>query len=254
MSKTQYIIIWISTAILTFLFGYFNSSTSQFQPVTGTTGIDGKQVSYSFPRKANISDTLRLMLISDIDTLKAITFLDGKIPKQISFESTGKNKTLVCTIPLSKLPDTITYRVAIIKNDSLLFIPQNSSNLTTICMAKVPSQIMQAFYFTLFGGLLLSIRVGLEYFTDGKKIKKLTLFTTALFGVYGVLFVPAKNTFEMNFLNKIIAQPNQLFELSALSYFAFWIAASIAIFKVKHQKLAALIAGIGTVIIFLIVD
>ncbi len=68
--------------------------------------------------------------------------------------------------------------------------------------ASLPSKISILSSLVLFTALLLSFRVGLEYFNENQKIKKLTLPAVTFFFFYSIAITPLRKTYELNALNK----------------------------------------------------
>ena len=249
----QKLILWIAAFLLTFLTGYFHAVLSPDYPISGTIGIQGKRVSYRFEKIAHIKDTLRIILTSDIDSLKGkvIVFGNQGDTAIFDFRTTSQGNLLRVFIPIKNLPAILKYRVTLFHDNKEYPIPANISFIETKCIPNVPDSIWSVFYFTLFGGLLLSIRTGLDYFNESRKTRKFTLFTTILFNLYGFFVIPVKNIFELNILDKVVVSPSAMFSIQSLSLGIFWIIISTAIFKVKNFGLLGLLAGIITILLFI---
>jgi hypothetical protein len=119
--------------------------------------------------------------------------------------------------------------------------------------AALPSKISILSSLVLLTALILSFRVGLEYFNENQKIKKLTLPTVTFFFFYSIAITPLRKTYELNALNKEVPPITALFDLQAIILFLLWIAAMIVIFNSKNPKPPALIFSIITALVFLFV-
>ena len=119
-------------------------------------------------------------------------------------------------------------------------------------LGRVSSQIMAWFYIALFGGILLSTRIGLEFFNENEKIIKLSFFAFVTFVFYAMLLIPVKRTYELSAFGKSIPQINQLFSLGGIFIIVLWIGGIISFFYVKNRRLMALVVAVLTFLIFLI--
>ena len=108
------------------------------------------------------------------------------------------------------------------------------------------------YYAALFIGIFISNRIGLEYFNENEKIKKLSFFAFIMFVFYSMLLVPVKITYELSAFEKTIPQINQLFPMGAVLLIVLWIAGIISFFNLRNRKLAALVVSILTMAVLLI--
>jgi hypothetical protein len=119
--------------------------------------------------------------------------------------------------------------------------------------ASLPSKVNILSSLVLFTALLLSFRVGFEYFNDNQKIKKLTLPAVTFFFFYSIAITPLRKTYELNAINKKVPPITELFDLQSIVLFVLWITAMIVIFNSRNPKFPALIFSIITVLVFLFV-
>ena len=164
---------------------------------------------------------------------------------------TNKDGLLSAYIPKHPAQSLVDYRV-ILNYKGQSFVVPRKDGLTIKFLGRVSAQIMGWFYFAVFGGILLSIRIGLEYFNENEKIKKLSFFAFLAFIFYAMLLIPAKRTYELSAFGKSIPQINQLFSLGGISIIILCIAGMISFFYVKNRRLMALIVAIMTLLIFII--
>jgi hypothetical protein len=119
--------------------------------------------------------------------------------------------------------------------------------------ASLPSKISILSSLVLFTALLLSFRIGLEYFNENQKIKKLTLPAVTFFFFYSIAVTPLRKTYELNAINKKVPPITELFDLQSIILFVLWITAMIVIFNSRNPKLPALVFSIITALVFLLV-
>ena len=120
-------------------------------------------------------------------------------------------------------------------------------------VASIPSKVNILSSLVLFTALLLCFRVGLEYFNDNQKIKKLTLPAVTFFFFYSIAITPLRKTYELNAINKKVPPITELFDLQSIILFVLWIIAMTVIFNSKNPRLPALVFSIITVLVFLFV-
>lgn len=251
----QKIILWIAACIITYLAGYLHSVTDKDFPINGTIGIEGKQVSYHFERLVHVKDTMNIIIRTDTDSLQGKVFLfqsagDTTIT---NFYTADNGKALIAPVIVKQVPGTIHYAVRLFRNGKQYDVPANSQYIETQCVGRVPASIWSIYYLTLFGGLLLAVRIGLEYFNENIKTKKLTVFATIAFNLYGFFVIPVKNTFELNVLDKVVAQPAALFSLHAFIPGFFWIVMSIIIMRSQRNTIWGVVAAVGTLLLLFVV-
>ena len=249
----QQIILWSGAFVITLIFGFLLRTISSEKPVTGTVEFGNQKVGYKFDRVYRSDDDYRVMLFSDIDSLKAnLEFRDSNTGESwIKHPMKNKDGLLSASIPRHPAQSLVDYRITLNYKGQSFIVPRKEG-LTIRFLGRVSSQIMGWFYFAFFGGILLSTRIGLEYFNENEKIKKLSFFAFLDFIFYAMLLIPAKRTYELSAFGKSIPQINQLFSLGGISIIILWIAGMISFFNVKNRRLMALIVAIITLLIFII--
>jgi hypothetical protein len=247
----QVIILWLSALIITFLSGYFESILSTYYPITGTIGINGMKVSYKFDKVFRGKEDYTVMIRTDLRDLQ------GKLKWQIednkhirnTVQMISGNEILYAEIPKQHPKTIVRYEVELISGDSTYILPQCKIKF----LGEVPPMIMFLFYFSLFGGLLLSTRTGMEYFNENQKIKKLSLFTVTFFFVLTIAVNPLKKSYELEAINKTVPPITGLFDYQSLILLFIWIVGMVVVFKSKNPKPAALVLSIITILIFLFI-
>ena len=249
----QQIILWAGAFIITVVFGVLLRTISPEKPVTGTVQFGQEKVGYKFDRIYRSHDAYDVMLFSEIKDLRAE--LEYKPSTGDSgwtkVEMSNTGGVLSASIPSQKPETKITYRVTMNYNGQTFTVPYDKG-ITLKFLGRVSPQIMAWFYIALFGGIFLSVRIGLEYFNENEKIKKLSFFAFITFIFYAMLLIPVKKTYELAAFGKSIPQINQLFSTGGVLLILLWIAGIISFFYVKNRKLMAMIVAGLTLVIFLI--
>ncbi len=251
----QTLILWSSAFLLTFLTGYIQSGTSEYYPVTGTIGIDGKKVSYRFEKIYNDKDDYRFIIRTDNPDIQAVVkWKNTNAVDWKTIEMKKDDKALIADIPKQNAGEKILYFAEIYKDGKKYIVPDKPVML--LFQGYVPSMISFLSNFALFSGLLLSFRTGLSAlggFNENQKIKKLTLFTMGFFFVYTIAVTPLRKSYELNAINNKVVPITSLSDLQSILLFLIWIAAMVVVFKAKNPKPAAMVFAIVTALVFLFV-
>jgi hypothetical protein len=249
----QQIILWTGAFVITVIFGTLLRIISPEKPVTGTVEFGNEKVGYKFDRVYRSDSAYAVELFSDIDSLQAdLEYRDADSGNNwIKIPMKNDEGTLSAYIPKHHTKSLVDYRVALKYQGQSFIVPQKDG-LTLKFLGRVSTQIMAWFYIALFGGILLSTRIGLEFFNENEKIKKLSFFAFITFVFYAMLLIPVKRTYELSAFGKSIPQINQLFSVGGTLIIVLWIGGMISFFYVKNRRLMALVVAILTFLIFLI--
>lgn len=249
----QAIILWIASIVITFLSGFMHSINSPEYPISSSFDVSlKKQVSYKLDRVYRSDKDYPLMISSDEQGFKGTIYWRRK-DSNVKWDSVPMSyvsqSMLKGYIPHQPPKTKVEYKVKL-TNDSTYYIPQRN-NETLEFLGKVPSQIMFFYTFTLLLGLLLSVRMGLDYFRKNDKIKMLSLFTILTWVANIVVFNPVKITLEsVSKIGMDVVPISKLFPLNSLIMLIFWIISVACVFNLKKNKLWALISAIITLVIF----
>lgn len=247
----QNFILWVAAVVITLLAGYLNSVMDPNYPISGRIGVNNEKIFYRFDKVYGGKEDFNILIKTESELING--FIKWRINGTDEWNILEMNLTernLSASIPLQKPETKIIYQVFLVTETDTIQIPKNQ-NLETTFLGFVPSSIKYAGFITLFLGLLLSIRIALEYFNDKQKIKKLTLFAVSSFICYGIFISPVTKTFELGAVANIILSPSEMFKWNDFIFPLMWILFTILIFNLKQIKNVAAIAGVITLIIFL---
>jgi hypothetical protein len=248
----QLLILWSGAFLLTFLTGYIQSGTSEYHPMTGTIGIGPGKATYKFEKIYNDTADYRFIIrINDPFVEGIIRWKKQNINEWNTIKLKNYNSTLYGTIPKQNAGETIFYYAKLFKDNWTYNLP--GEPVSMLFLGYLPPTIGFLSFFTLFGGILLSFRTGLEFFNENQKIKKLTLFTVSFFFLYSIAITPLKKSYELNAINNKIVPITDLFDLQSIILFVLWIIAMVIIFNSKDVKYPALFFSILTALVFLLI-
>lgn len=249
--KAQKLILWLGAILIVFLSGYLRSVTSPNFPLSGTTGMDAKKITYLFEKRAHVTDTLHVKLRTDLTNLRGdVIVFTGNTETIIPLRSSYQGTVLSAGIPVKKMPATVNYSVRLQYKDSIFTVPAGVGQIATVCVPKVPISIMSVYYFFLYLGMLLAIRIGLEYFSNGLHVKRFSLFALISFSLYGFFIIPVINFIEANAINKTVLQPESMFTIPSLALCVVWIVGVIVLFSRISKPWMRLVFAALTLIIY----
>lgn len=246
----QQLILWIAALVITFIFGFSNRITSEEYPVTGTVKYNMHKVSYLFDKVYRSNDDYKFQVFSDLKGLKIK--LQYKNEDDLSWkevELNRNNKIYSVKIPNAGPSNKIVYRAELDYNNDKIIVP-NEEGVNLTFWGRVSKPIMLFYNLALFFGIFLTTRIGLEYFNDNEKIKKLSLFPLIFFIFYGLLVVPIKRTYELAAFGNKILSINQLFDIKSLAFIIIWIVTIILVFNSKKRKTIALVSAVILLLLY----
>jgi len=244
----QQLILWISSVILTFIFGYIKNVTDINYPVTGTFGIDGQKVSYKLDKVHYGKDPYKLIILTELEELKGRCAWTYNSENVIVPLSKGENN-YYAEIPSQKPLSKIDYRIIIYNNDKVYNIPRESIIEMTF-FGKIPASISLFHFILLYVGILLAIRATLEIFNDKKLLKKYSVITTSIFILLAAIINPLLNSYKLGAINNYIPPISEIIEPLLVVLLLIWISGSVMIFYKRFVVVTSVILLLSTLIIY----
>lgn len=250
--KKEIVILWIASFVITFVVIYLTNLFSKDYPISGTIGIEGKKVSYRFEKVHYGKDDVTILIRSDIKNLTGKVF--WKSPNDSSWLSINMIESdliLSAKFPSLKADHKLQYYIELFYKDKKYSLPDNQK-VEMKFWGKIPSMLKALQFILLNLGLLLSVRVGLEYFNPKEKIKKFEVFVTLIFLTLTLLVNPLYLSYKYGYINSSIPSIDKLFPFKELSISALWILTIILTFNLKKYKPIPLVSAVITILIFII--
>jgi len=230
---------------------YIKNLTSEYYPVTSTFGIEGNKISYRLDKIHYGNEPFKVMILTDLKDI------EGKlIWKQDDIINTNEmiynNRTISATFPAYNPLTKVDYQVILSYNDKDYKIPRDDSLISLKFFGGIPTVVKWLHYLLLIGGLLFSIRTGLEIFNENRKSKKFSVIVLSTFTVYGIMINPLKNSYKLGVINNSVPEITALFDLQAVLFAIIWIAGILIIFNKKYSSAGAVIIPTLTLLNFII--
>ncbi|KAB2907154.1 MAG: hypothetical protein LC102_10080 [Ignavibacteriales bacterium] len=227
MSKN--LLLWISAFVIVFLFTLVRPYIRGEQPVSGTIGIEGKKISYLFPREWEAGTDLKFLIRNDNPKVTGYYVINLPDGKKVKKELTVGKEELIGVLPAAKPGESVDYTVFLKYDDKQTQIPYNTT-LTTVFTGKV-SLIIKIFYpLMLFILSLLAVRGGLEFFNEEGRYKLYTIFTAGAAVCLSFIIVPVRNLLLIAPPAGTIPPPGDMFTAETFFYSVLWVLVSILVF------------------------
>jgi hypothetical protein len=247
----QSLILWIAAGVITFLAGFLQSRVSEKYPVSGSFGIDGKEISYKLDRVYSGKDNYKFLIQSETPVLIGkLYWRKHGSGKWNIIELNDSANVLIGEIPNQEPLTKIEYFVKLFSNEKEHTIPAEDKIVKLTFLGAVPAKINIYYWLTLLGGLFLAIRTGLEYFNIPGKMKKIEVFTLIFFVVNVFAFHPVKTSYELGAIGKTAIPITSMFQIASILLLITWIIATALIFNTKKYRIWAPVAALITIIIF----
>jgi hypothetical protein len=247
----QSIILWTAAAVITFLAGFLQSRLSNEYPISGSFGIEGKEIGYKLDKVYYGNDDYKFFLKSEIDRLAGSVYWKASGTEEWSkSELIDSGEILSGKIPNYKPLTNIDYYIRVDYNNKSYNIPPDNKPVTITFYSKIPASVNFYYWFTLFGVLLLAVRTGLEYFHIPDKIKKLNVFTLIFVFVNVFAFHPLRTTYKLGAVGKSVIPVTQMFQFPSILLLLTWILATALIFNSRNFRIWAPAAAAITLFIY----
>lgn len=236
------IILWLGAFFITFLAGYLNSVSSPDFPVSGTIGFGKKKVTYFFEKEYSDRQPYKIMLRTDIPEMRGyiLRYTDAgadTIPLVYS-----QNKLTAAFDSVA--PGTVLKYNVVLENEGKISTIPAGLTVETSVKGFIPKTIKVLYFLTLFGGVLLAVRSGLDYFTERKNHKKNGFFALISLACFSLIVTPVKISYELGVVGSMKAiTPDLLFPAGQLVFFVVWTITMVTAFNSKNSKLAAAIGA-----------
>lgn len=243
-------ILWGVSAAIVFVFGLAHSVLNQNYPISGTIGIEGKKITYLFPKTTQAGEPFSFLIRNDNPTVTGYFIYDTGKGEKKQVELKKEKELLTGTIPGLPPGSKINYSVFLRYGDKTTQVPYNTE-VTTLVTGKTGIIIDTLYPFMLFLGLLLAMRGGLEYFNPNPKFRLYALMPTMIFICLGFFVIPVKNFLLLAPPPGVILKPDQMFSLESIFYPLFWITITILVFFKIKPGLLLISGSVITILVFM---
>ncbi|MBE0570306.1 MAG: hypothetical protein IH618_02080 [Ignavibacteriaceae bacterium] len=242
------IILWLSSLIIVFLIGYVKNVTSKDYPITGTFGIEGKKVSYKLDKLSFDKTSYKNIIISDSEGVEGkLVWIKNQIQYETEFQKIERG--LSGEIPELEPGQQIKYKIILTYLDKIFEIPEKDY-VTLTFWGYIPSPVNIINFILLYGGLLMSVRCGLELFNNNKNLKKYIVIVCIFFITLTILIHPLYNSYKFGAINKKIPNILELLEPFYLVIMLLWVIGAVIIFNKKYVSIVTIFISSTTILLY----
>ena len=253
MKKT--ILFWSLAFIITIASAVYQRVTGPTYPQSGSLqDFNSQTIKYKFERSHSSSSNYLIEINTGNENIR------GKLhwrkfnsnEEYTVVEMTG-DKILKAELPAQKRLEKLEYFVTLYKNDS----PDNPASIPAKPIVirfkdDVPAIILIPHIFFMFFAMMISTRTGMEFFSDGKNLVKLTLWTIVVLFIGGFVLGFAMNGFAFGEVWGGWPFGNDVTDNKTQIAFIGWLVTFFMIKKNKSPKLSALLAALLLLAVYMI--
>jgi hypothetical protein len=250
MKKTT--LFWILAIIITIISAVYQRVTGPTHALSGKVLLDGNEISYKLERSYESTEDYVIRINTNDPMVTGVLYWRKfNSNEEYTAVPMNGNKILRADLPAQKRLEKLDYYITLSKQNSMVTIP-NEKNVTIRFKDPVPIWILIPHIFAMFFAMLLSTRTGLEFFSKEPKLEKLTLWTIIILFIGGFPLGFAMNGIAFGEVWGGWPFGHDVTDNKTQIAFLVWLIAFFMIKKNKSAKLAALIAAIVMLVVYLI--
>ena len=247
------VLFWILAFILTIGAAVFQRVTGPSYPVSGSVTIGGKTIPYKLDRSHAGPTDATVTVKTDDPTIEGVVSWkrhktnDAWTSVPMAFD----HGTLSAALPHQPASGKLMYRVELRQGEQRVTLAAPDPVVIRF-RGDVPLVIFLPHLVAMFGAMLLSTRAGMEFFSPGPNLKKLTYWTLGFLFVGGFILGPAMQYYSFNAWWTGWPVGTDLTDNKTAVAFLAWIVAAFALGRSKSPKRWALAASIILLAVYLI--
>ena len=246
-------LLWLLAFIITISTAVYQRLTGPTYPISGTIELASQEIKYKLSRSHGGEDDHELKIkINDPDIYGSVYYKRFKTDDEwtkIPFEM--KNGELVTYLPHQPPAGKLEYFVELNYKSEIKKFPKENSVVIRF-KGDVPPFILIPHIIAMFMSMLLSNRTGLEFFNNGKNLKKLTYWTIGTLLIGGFIFGPLTQEYAFGELWTGFPYGHDLTDNKTLIALIGWLIALYMYGKSKLPKSWALFASVLLLVVYLI--
>ncbi len=246
-------LLWLIAFIITISTAVYQRLTGPTYPISGTVQIANQEISYKLARSHGGLDDHKVIIKVDNSNITGSLFYkrfktDDRWTK-LKFEN--KNGELVANLPHQPPAGKLEYFVELDYQSEIQRFPKENSVVIRF-KGDVPLFILIPHIIAMFVSMLLSNRTGLEFFNNGKNLKKLTYWTIGTLLLGGFIFGPLTQEYAFGELWTGFPYGHDLTDNKTLIAMIGWLIALYMYGRSKLPKKWALFASVLLLVVYLI--
>ena len=246
------ILFWILAIVITLVSAYYQRVTGPTYPLSGKINLDGKEISYKLERSHSTSSNYFIEINTGDPTIHGSLFMKKyNSNNDFTEEEMMGTGTLKAELPAQPKLHKLEYFIKLFKDQITAQIPADK-HIVIRFKNDVPIGILIPHIFAMFFAMMLSTRTGLDFFNKEPKVDKLALWTVIIFFIGGFPLGFAMNGFAFGTVWGGWPFGHDVTDNKTQIAFLAWLIAFYMIKKNKNAKLAALLAAIIMIAVYMI--
>ncbi|MCB0750518.1 MAG: hypothetical protein KDC52_03485 [Ignavibacteriae bacterium] len=245
------VMLWIIAFVITIVTAAYQRLTGPTYPITGKINLAGNEIEYKLARshggEANHEVKIKIYDSEIAGNLFYKRFKTSDEWQKVPMKNVENE--LVGILPHQPPAGKLQYYIELQKQSLVVKFPMEAPVVIRF-KGDVPPYVLIPHIFAMFFGMMLSTRTGLEFFSDGKNIKKLTIWTLGFLIVGGFILGPIMQKYAFGEYWTGIPFGHDLTDNKTLIAILGWAIAFIMYKKSKHPKRWALFAAIVLMIVY----
>lgn len=247
------IIFWVIALLITAGSAIYQRLTGPTYPLTGKITLNERKIKYEFARSHAGTSDHEIKIETSDEIIGG--FVEWKRYKTndawISIPMKYENGWLSAKIPNQPPAGKLEYRIILENSNQKIVIPENQ-NVIIRFRGDVPLMILIMHVLTMFIGMFLSTRTGLETFTKEANLKKFVYWTIGFLVVGGLILGPIVQKYAFGVYWTGWPFGHDLTDNKTAIMVIFWLFSAFALKKFNKPKYWVLTAAIVTLIVYLI--
>lgn len=247
------LLLWLLAFIITIATAVYQRLTGPTYPISGNVQIANQEIELKLARSHGGLDDHKVVINVDDPKINGSLFYKRfktddpwtKLP--LKYENGG----LIANLPYQPPAGKLEYFVELNFQSEVQKFPKENSVVIRF-KGDVPLFILIPHIIAMFMSMLLSNRTGLEFFNNGKNLKKLTYWTIGTLLVGGFIFGPLTQEYAFGELWTGFPYGHDLTDNKTLIAMIGWLIALYMYGRSKLPKKWALFASVLLIVIYLI--
>lgn len=250
MKKT--VLFWILAIIITIASAVYQRVTGPTYPLSGSVQFEGKTIKYKLERSHSSSSNYEIEITTgDASVRGVLNWRKFNSEEDFTAVEMSGIDTLKAELPAQERLQKLEYFIKLFKGDATTDIPGNKPIVIRF-KDDVPAWILIPHVFFMFFAMLLSTRTGFEFFNKETNFVKLATWTIIALFLGGFLLGFAMNGIAFGEVWGGWPFGNDVTDNKTQIAFIAWLIAFYLIKKNIKPKLAALLAAIILLVVYMI--
>lgn len=245
-------LFWIIAIVSTLIFAFYQRVTGPTYPLSGSVTLNGKEINYKLERSHSSSSNCLIEINTGDPSIQGTLFyrqFNSNDP--FSEVKMRGSEVLTAELPAQKRLEKLDYYVKLSTDQSSVQVP--AERFVTIRFKDdVSIWILIPHVFAMFFAMMLSNRTGLEFFNKEPQLDKLALWTIIILFIGGFPLGFAMNGYAFGEMWGGWPFGNDVTDNKTQVAFIAWLIAFYFIKQKKNAKLAALLAALIMLAVYLI--